>query len=117
MKMLSFIVIIALIIGFIPVCASANDDALQKLLRYGILGAGTGAISAAGSGGKAGKGALIGLGTGLAGSMIMDALTQTSSSEQAGDPSYRHGFENGYRQGYEAGYNSGFTKGFEAGNR
>jgi len=40
----------------------AQPDPTQKILRRGLLGAGTGAIAAGASGGKAGKGALIGAG-------------------------------------------------------
>ena len=40
------------------------------------MGAGTGAIAAGASGGKAGQGALIGAGTSVIGSALLDTLTQ-----------------------------------------
>ena len=60
--------------------ASSGSGALD-ILRSGLLGAGTGVISAGMSGGKAGKGALIGAGTNVIGGALLDVLTSPSSSQ------------------------------------
>ena len=56
-----------------------DDDTGRQVLKQGLLGAGTGAIAAGASGGKAGQGALIGAGTGILGSVLLDAITTPSS--------------------------------------
>jgi len=53
-----------------------QESSSQKVLKQGLLGAGTGAIAAGASGGKAGEGALIGAGTGIVGGALLDMLTQ-----------------------------------------
>jgi hypothetical protein len=50
----------------------------SNILKQGLLGAGTGAIAAGASGGKAGQGALIGAGTGIIGSALLDSISQPS---------------------------------------
>lgn len=55
-----------------------QEDPNKKLLKQGLLGAGTGAIAASASGGKAGKGALIGAGTNILGGVLLDTLSQPS---------------------------------------
>ncbi len=55
-----------------------QESGSSKILKQGLLGAGTGAIAAGASGGKAGQGALIGAGTGILGSMLLDSMTQPS---------------------------------------
>lgn len=57
-----------------------DDDSTRNVLKQGLLGAGTGAIAAGTSGGDAGKGALIGAGTNVIGSALLDAVTGPSSS-------------------------------------
>lgn len=52
-----------------------QESSSSKLLKQGLLGAGTGAIAAGASGGKAGQGALIGAGTGIIGGALLDAMT------------------------------------------
>ena len=54
--------------------SSGGDDTNKKILKQGLLGAGVGAISASASGGKAGKGALIGAGTNVIGGALLDTL-------------------------------------------
>jgi hypothetical protein len=60
-----------------------DDDSTRNILKQGLLGAGTGAIAAGASGGDAGKGALIGAGTNVIGSALLDAMTTPSSSGTA----------------------------------
>ncbi len=59
-----------------------DDDTSRNVLKQGLLGAGTGAIAAGASGGKAGQGALIGAGTGVIGSVLLDAITAPPASSR-----------------------------------
>jgi len=54
----------------------AQESASSKMLKQGLLGAGTGAIASGASGGNAGQGALIGAGTGIIGGMLLDSMSQ-----------------------------------------
>ena len=65
-----------------PVYQQPQEDPNKKILKQGLLGAGTGAIAAGASGGSAGKGALIGAGTNVIGGALLDTLT-TPSQPQA----------------------------------
>ncbi len=56
--------------------AFAADEDL-RILRQGALGAGVGAVSSYASGGKAGKGALIGAGTAVIGNAVLGILTES----------------------------------------
>ena len=55
-----------------------QEDPNKKIIKSGLLGAGTGAIAAGASGGNAGKGALIGAGTNIIGGALLDSLTGPS---------------------------------------
>ena len=46
------------------------------------MGAGTGAIAAGVTGGKAGQGALIGAGTGVIGNALLDSITKSGSQRR-----------------------------------
>ncbi len=59
-----------------------QQDPNQKIIKQGLLGAGVGAISASASGGKAGKGALIGAGTNVIGGALLDTLMGGSQPQQ-----------------------------------
>jgi len=59
-----------------------QESGSSKILKQGLLGAGTGAIAAGASGGKAGQGALIGAGTGILGSMLLDSISQPSQPKR-----------------------------------
>ena len=63
-----------------------NEDPNKKILKQGLLGAGTGAIASGASGGDAGKGALIGAGTNIIGGALLDTLTAPSQPQQ--QPAY-----------------------------
>lgn len=52
-----------------------QESSSSKMLKQGLLGAGTGAIASGASGGNAGQGALIGAGTGIIGGALLDAMT------------------------------------------
>jgi hypothetical protein len=58
-----------------------QEDPNKKILKQGLLGAGTGAIAASASGGNAGKGALIGAGTNVIGGALLDTLMGGGSSQ------------------------------------
>lgn len=87
MKALKFLLAIVATICFVSTPArlmaqgqdySGNEDPNKKILKQGLLGAGTGAIAAGASGGNAGKGALIGAGTNVIGGALLDTLTGPS---------------------------------------
>ena len=63
-----------------------QEDPNKKILKQGLLGAGVGAISASASGGKAGKGALIGAGTNVIGGALLDSLMGGGSSQPQQQP-------------------------------
>jgi hypothetical protein len=60
-----------------------TEDPNKKVIKQALVGAGTGAIAAEVSGGKAGTGALVGAGTNVIGSAVLDALTTPSSTQAA----------------------------------
>jgi len=62
--------------------SSPQNDYNKKIIREGVLGAATGAIAAEASGGKAGKGALIGAGTNIIGGALIDVLTTPQQPQQ-----------------------------------
>lgn len=76
-KRFNLCIIVVLLVGaFLTGLAySQDDDSSRQILKQGLIGAGTGAIAASASGGKAGQGALIGAGTSIIGSALLDALT------------------------------------------
>lgn len=55
--------------------ASAYQDPNRRIIHQGLIGAGVGAISSYASGGKAGKGALIGAGSNVIGTALLEILT------------------------------------------
>ena len=69
---------IALILS-ISMATAQDDDNTRNILKQGLVGAGTGAIAAGTSGGNAGQGALIGAGTSVIGSALLDAMTTPSA--------------------------------------
>lgn len=72
-----------LVLTVVSGTAYCQDDSTKNILKQGLLGAGTGAIAASASGGKAGQGALIGAGTNVIGGALLDALTGPSTSSQS----------------------------------
>ncbi len=61
---------------------TAQSEQNKKIIKNAVLGAATGAIAAEASGGKAGKGALIGAGTNVIGGAIFDMLTTPQAPQQ-----------------------------------
>lgn len=68
--------------------SSSGEDTNKKILKQGLVGAGVGAISASASGGKAGKGALIGAGTNVLGNALVDTLTNSPAPRPQAQPVY-----------------------------
>lgn len=58
-----------------------QDSQNKTILKQAVLGAGVGAISAGASGGSAGTGALIGAGTNVIGSAVLDTLTSSPNPQ------------------------------------
>jgi hypothetical protein len=87
------LICMAAIFGFLAMLilpAAAEDDSSKNILKEGLLGAVTGAVAADQSGGKAGKGALIGAGTNVIGGAVLDTVFgggQTQGTSGTGYPS------------------------------
>ena len=58
------------------------EDPNKKIIKNGLMGAAVGGIAASASGGKAGKGALIGAGTNVIGGALLDSLMGPSQAQQ-----------------------------------
>ncbi len=88
MKTIRFIVPAMALIGMtfsfaIPQGMSQDyyEDPNKKILKEAVLGAGVGAVASGASGGDTGKGALIGAGTNVIGSAVLDTLTSSPSPQ------------------------------------
>ncbi|MBU0881243.1 MAG: hypothetical protein KKE81_03490, partial [Candidatus Omnitrophica bacterium] len=79
-KLPVYLIMILFTCDLLAVFAHGQDDNTKNVLKQGLLGAGVGAISSSASGGKAGQGALIGAGTAVIGSALLDAITGPSAS-------------------------------------
>ncbi|MFA5500547.1 MAG: hypothetical protein WC404_05670 [Candidatus Omnitrophota bacterium] len=89
MKSKYLFTILAVFISITLVSAPAfsqTDDSTRNILKNGLLGAGTGAIAAGASGGKAGQGALIGAGTNVIGGALLDMITTPSAPARRSAP-------------------------------
>ena len=110
----------------------ADDEAAKKILKEGLVGAGVGAVSAQASGGKAGKGELIGAGTNVVGNAVVDLLTGGSQPSEPAAPAYPQpaptytpgayppaptvsDYQTGYQKGYQEGFQQGFQQGLQQG--
>ena len=111
--------------------ASRNSSAEQKdansFVTDALVGAGEGALIGKLSGGKPGKGALIGVGSAVAREAIIKPMLQGGMQpsvkttvppppsqevyEQRGVDPYQMGFEEGFKKGYEQGFKSGLEAG------
>ena len=115
MKRLMSLIVVAVFTLSLIAPVLAEDEGAKKILKGGLLGAGVGAVAAGASGGKAGKGALIGAGANIAGGAIMDALSGPSQSQQAtSSSSSQEVYNSGYQQGFDAGYSKGYAAGLAA---
>ena len=88
-KLFSLLLVMAFLAGMsAPAWADDQQNGAQTILKQGILGAAVGGIAAGASGGKAGKGALIGAGTNVIGGALLDTLTGSGSSQPQPQPVY-----------------------------
>ncbi len=110
MKAIITIVVAALLIVTICNTGQCAEKTAQKLLKQGLLGAATGAVASEVSGGKAGKGALVGAGVNIIGGMFFDAMT----GERVEEVKSVEGMDSteAFQRGYQAGYQQGFEKGY-----
>jgi len=112
MKTLVYLLVIGLVLGLaIPAFAAERN-----ILKEGILGAATGAVAADQSDGKAGKGALIGVGTQVIGGALLDVVMpdqeesgvpKSTSREPVESATAQEWFTKGYQDGFKAGYAEG----------
>ena len=117
-----------------PQVRADDQDAAKKIIKDGLLGAGVGAVSASASGGKAGKGALIGAGTNVVGGAVLDMLTGSGTPREPVAPAYPppaptyqqgaypqpvaavgNDYQTGYQKGYQDGFQQGYQQGLQAG--
>lgn len=120
------LICVVMILGFVAMLvlpAAAEDDSSKKVLKQGILGAVTGAVAADQSGGKAGKGALIGAGTSVIGGAVLDTVfgsgQQSAPAQQqpvyappapqAASSDAQAWYQKGYQDGFKAGYQEGLN--------
>jgi len=88
MKKISILVLIFSFILSLAFASLAEEDPTTRVLKSGLVGAGTGAVAAGMTGGKAGKGALIGAGTGIIGSILLDAITGSPARQRSYEGDY-----------------------------
>ena len=119
---LTALLVVALFVFGLTVPALAQEKGAGDFLIDGLLGAGEGAMVGKASGGKAGKGALIGVGTalgreaiikpilkgGLLGGRGARAPQSRQVVTQSVDP-YSQGYQDGFKEGFQEGYNSGLS--------
>lgn len=112
--------VLSMVVWGIP--ALAEDKKAGDFLIDALLGAGEGAIVGEASGGKAGKGALVGAGTALGREVIVKPLlkgglqggappaggvTRSRVVEEEPIDPYTKGYQDGFKEGYNQGYKAG----------
>lgn len=136
MKILAVVVAVGIAIGawLVQWGAVAQDDGGRTLIKEGLKGAAVGAIASGASEGKAGKGALIGAGTGVLAEGLFSILSPEKPAVQqppavvyppagavVADPqaqdAYNRGFQAGYQQGFQVGFQQGYQQGVESASR
>ena len=133
MKTAGVMVILGVALAVLAPQVRADDETAKKIIKDGLLGAGVGAVSASASGGKAGKGALIGAGTNVVGGAVLDMLTGSGTPREPvapaypPPPTYQQGaypqpvaavgndYQTGYQKGYQDGFQQGYQQGLQAG--
>ena len=92
----------------------------SDILKQGLLGAGSGAVGGAVSGGKGKdlwKGALAGAGVNIVGGALLDSMSgeKVQNVQQVDSQSPRDAYSQGYQEGYNNGYKKGYTEGYKEG--
>ena len=77
---------------------AAETGNSYDILRNGLMGAAVGAVSSEFSGGKAGKGALIGAGTQVIGKALFDVLVPSATQGYSQAPTYYQPYQQAYNQ-------------------
>ena len=137
MKKIILMTVLCLLLAGWCVDAYATDAGIV-VLRQGLLGAGTGAVATAATGGRGDavwKGALIGMGVNVVGGALLDILTTPSGNgavayvnqpqpvtryvvvdrPSARPNPYVSGARRIYKAGYRTGYNTGYGQGYRDG--
>ncbi len=114
MRLLICLMLVSALIGLIVAPAMTADDVTRKILKEGLVGAATGAVASGASGGKAGKGALIGAGTNIVGGALVDVIMPDQAPTTPSGATFQDGYTKGYQDGYQTGYQAGL-KGSGAG--
>ena len=92
----------------------SQDEQNKKVLKQAVMGAGVGAVASGASGGSTGKGALIGAGTNVIGSAVLDTLTTSQAPQQQSQPQIQYVEqvpERGYTAAESAPRNGGCGRG------
>ncbi len=116
MKLLIAILIAAFLVTTFCKIAICDEDAAQNLLKQGLLGAATGAVASEASGGKAGKGALVGAGVNIVGGVLFDAMSgkKVAQTDTVQSMTPTDAFQQGYQSGYESGFDKGYSEGYQS---
>lgn len=114
MRVLICLILASALIGLIVAPAMTAEDATKKILKQGLVGAATGAVASEVSGGKAGKGALVGAGTSIIGGALVDVIMPDQAPTAPSGSTFQDGYTKGYQDGYQTGYQAGL-KGSGAG--
>lgn len=123
MRTLMILMLAAILVMGINNSVQAGERAAQNLIKQGLLGAATGAVASSASGGKAGKGALVGAGVNIIGGMLFDAMSGTRVEKvekvenMDSTEAFQRGYQAGYQQGFEKGYSEGYSSGLKYGKR
>ena len=107
MRVLICLILVGALIGLIAVPTLEAQDASRKIIKEGLVGAATGAIASEASGGKAGKGALVGAGTSIIGGALVDVLIPEQTPTAPSGATFQDGYTRGYQDGYQSGYQAG----------
>ncbi len=116
MRLIIAIIIAAFVITGFCKTAICEEDAAQRLLKDGLLGAATGAVASSASGGKAGKGALVGAGVNIVGGVLFDAMSgkKVAQTDTVQSMTPTDAFQQGYQAGYQSGFDKGYSEGYQS---
>lgn len=107
MRVVICLILLSALVALIVAPAMTAEDATKKIIKQGLVGAATGAVASEVSGGKAGKGALVGAGTSIIGGALVDVLMPEQTPTAPEGATFQNGYTSGYQDGYQAGYQAG----------